>query len=103
MSYSNPMNISSKKLDIRERSRSRGCKKISCLACPFPACIKEEAGGGQWFKAMRDAGIWKMKGATGLSAGALGRHFGVSGRTVYRVLKKYQKSKIKKSKIKGGR
>ena len=89
------MNISSKKLELQEKSRDKGCDLAPCcLDCSFPACIQEEVGGGKhWFKAKRDASISELRQSAGISISELGIRFKVSKRTVYRALQKIKMEK----------
>lgn len=104
------MNISSNKFEPlsesslrQEQSQDKGCDLAPCcLDCSFPACIKEEVGGGmRWLKARRDASISELQRTTDISIGELGKRFNVSKRTVYRALERdNEKSKVKSQKVK---
>lgn len=97
------MNISSNKMELRERRQDKGCGlSPCCLDCPFPSCAQEEPDGGKsWFKARRDASIADLRRNSGISTEELGRQFRVSRRTVYRAIEKSKKLKIKNKKWKG--
>jgi AraC-like DNA-binding protein len=75
--------------------RDEGCEvadaflghKSSCLNCPFPHCIYDEPGGEQrWRKRLRNAQVLKLAGE-GMPVKELAVRFGVSRRTVQRILK----------------
>lgn len=60
----------------------------SCLHCPLPRCRYDEPGGAPaMHRADRDATMRSMAEEEGLSADALAERFGVSRRTVFRVLR----------------
>ena len=72
--------------------RDEGCEYAdACLECPFPQCIYDEPRGRQrWLKGMRDqeiirlfSGGWKVK--------ELALLFGVSQRTIQRVVNRITK------------
>lgn len=69
--------------------RDQGCELFkSCLNCPLPACIYEMPGGRQrWLKRQRDREILRLFADEGKRVRELARSFGVSERTVQRVLK----------------
>ena len=70
--------------------RDEGCEFAdSCLNCPFQKCIYEEVGGRQrWAKGLRDKEMIRLFTEEGKRMKELARHFGVSQRTVQRVLKR---------------
>jgi hypothetical protein len=67
----------------------RGCDLFpSCLNCPLPRCRYEERGGASaLIRSGRDASIIAMADERGLSVDALARMFGLSRRTIFRVLR----------------
>jgi hypothetical protein len=69
--------------------RDEGCDlSCSCLNCPFPNCVYEEPGGRQrWVKKIRAREIVRLFTTKGKSVKELALIFGVSQRTVQRVLK----------------
>jgi hypothetical protein len=59
----------------------------SCLNCPLPRCRYDEPGGAAaMLRSGRDAGILRMARLEGVTVDDLARAFGVSRRTVFRVL-----------------
>jgi len=71
------------------RYRDEGCDLSgSCLNCPFPNCVYEEPGGRQhWVKELRAREMARLFATKGKSVKELALIFGVSQRTVQRVLK----------------
>ena len=71
--------------------RDEGCEfGVSCLNCPFPRCIYDEPGGKQrWLKGQRNREIVRQLYIEGKGERELAEMFGVSLRTVQRVLKNY--------------
>lgn len=69
------------------RYRDDGCEvSESCLTCPLPRCRYEEPGGLRAIlNESRDRKIIELR-ARGVSVDALASRFGVSRRTVFRVL-----------------
>jgi AraC-like DNA-binding protein len=67
----------------------KGCDLFpSCLACPLPRCRYEEPGGAAaLMRSGRDASIIKMSEERAMSVEALARMFGLSRRTIFRVLR----------------
>ena len=67
--------------------RDEGCRFWSaCLSCPFARCLFEEPGGARHaLNAVRDGEIRRLF-AAGEPAVAIAERFGVTRRTVYRVL-----------------
>lgn len=68
--------------------RDDGCDmEISCLNCSLPRCIHDEPGGkrGQQ-KRQRNREIVSLRQKRRLKIGELARRFGLSCRTVYRIL-----------------
>lgn len=68
--------------------RDEGCELAgSCLDCPFPQCIYDTPRGKQALvRERRDGEIARLFREQGRSARELARAFGVSARTVQRVL-----------------
>ena len=71
------------------RYRDEGCDLSgSCLNCPFPNCVYDEPGGRQhWVKKLRAREMARLFATKGKSVKELALIFGVSQRTVQRVLK----------------
>jgi hypothetical protein len=69
------------------RYRDDGCEvNDSCLTCPLPRCRYEEPGGLRAImNEARDNEIIELRGR-GVSVDAIADRFGVSRRTVFRVL-----------------
>lgn len=67
-----------------------GCElAASCLNCPFPECIYVEPGGQRrWLKGLRDEEVCKLFTAQGKGIKDLAAEFGVSRRTIQRILKR---------------
>jgi hypothetical protein len=70
--------------------RDDGCEFAdSCLSCPLPKCIYELPGGRQrWLKEVRDREILRRFVAEGKGVKEVALIFGVSQRTIQRVLKR---------------
>ena len=70
--------------------RDDGCDLAdSCLNCPFPKCIYEETGGRRcWLKGLRDKEMARLFSTEEKGIKELALIFGVSQRTVQRVLKR---------------
>jgi hypothetical protein len=63
--------------------------KSSCLNCPFSGCIYDQPGGRQrWLKKLRDEEIVRLFNTKGKKGKELAMMFGLSQRTVQRVLKR---------------
>ena len=59
----------------------------SCLSCPLPRCRYDEPGGAAaMLRTGRDASILRMSRLEGVTIDDLARAFGVSRRTIFRVL-----------------
>ncbi len=59
----------------------------SCLSCPLPKCRYDEPGGAAaMLRTGRDAGILRMATEDGMTVDRLAMQFGVSRRTIFRVL-----------------
>lgn len=69
--------------------KDEGCEfSPSCLCCPFPHCLQEEAGGKRHRqKKGRDEEVLKMRREQRKSVPELARKFRLSRRTIYRILK----------------
>ena len=69
--------------------RDEGCELAdSCLNCPLPGCIYDEPGGRQrWQKRIRNREISRTFRKGGVGVRELASRFGVSERTIQRVLK----------------
>ncbi|HMS59498.1 MAG TPA: helix-turn-helix domain-containing protein [Tepidiformaceae bacterium] len=67
----------------------RGCDLYpSCLRCPLPRCRYEDPGGAAaMLRNGRDASIIRLSEQDGVSVDELARMFGLSRRTVFRVLR----------------
>jgi len=60
-----------------------------CLTCPLPRCRHDEPGGArQIFLRERDSEIARLRRGDGAGIDELARRFGVSRRTVFRVLRR---------------
>ncbi len=70
--------------------RNGGCEFAdSCLNCPLPKCIYELPGGRQqWLKGLRDKEVVGLFSTEGKGIKELALRFGVSQRTVQRILKR---------------
>ena len=69
--------------------RDNGCDLYpSCLNCPLPRCRYEEPGGAPaMLRTGRDATIVRLSREQGLSVDELAARFGLSRRTIFRVLR----------------
>ncbi len=72
------------------RYQDGGCEFASfCLNCPFPKCIYDEPGGRQrWLKGLRDKEVAGLFATESKGVNELAVMFGVSQRTVQRILKR---------------
>lgn len=62
----------------------------SCLRCPLPHCRYDDPGGATaMLRSGRDEAILRYAGRDGISVDNLAKMFGLSRRTIFRVLKKY--------------
>ena len=70
--------------------RDEGCELApACLNCPLPRCVYDEPGGtGQRQRRQRDEDMLRLRGLEGQNARELARRFGVSQRTVYRIVRR---------------
>ncbi len=71
------------------RYRDTGCDLYpSCLRCPLPRCRYEEPGGAPaMLRTGRDATIVRLSREQNLSVTELAARFGLSRRTIFRVLR----------------
>jgi len=67
-----------------------GCSLFpSCLNCPLPRCrYDEQAGGRRATTRLRDRELLKERRLSGKSAADLARSFGISKRTVQRIIRR---------------
>ncbi|MDH5696301.1 MAG: helix-turn-helix domain-containing protein [Dehalococcoidia bacterium] len=81
-----------------------GCEFAdSCLNCPFPECIYAQPGGKQqWLKRLRDEEVIRLFTTQGKGVKELASVFGVSRRTIQRILKRARDESTPKIKIVGG-
>jgi len=72
------------------RYQDDGCEFAdSCLNCPFPECIYAQPGGRQqWLKKLRDKEVLQLKTSQGKGVKELAEMFGVSQRTIQRILRR---------------
>ncbi|MGQ9572786.1 MAG: hypothetical protein ACUVV3_06330 [Dehalococcoidia bacterium] len=72
------------------RYRDEGCDLYSsCLTCPLPRCRYDAPGGFRAiFNLRRDEEILHLRRGQGLSVDMLARRYGVSRRTVFRILQR---------------
>jgi len=72
------------------RYRDQGCDIYpSCLTCPLPRCRYDEPGGARaLFNQTRDREILHLRRRQGLPIATLAHRYGVSRRTVFRILRK---------------
>ena len=70
--------------------RDGGCDLHgSCLTCPLPRCRYDEPGGAMaMMRGDRDEAILRIAGRDGVSVDNLAEMFGLSRRTIFRVLQK---------------
>jgi len=70
--------------------RDEGCEFAdSCLDCPFPECIYAQPGGKQqWLRRLRDREVLRLFTKQGKAVKELASVFGVSQRTIQRILKR---------------
>ena len=68
----------------------QGCALFSsCLSCPLPRCRHDEQpGGGRAVTRIRDREVLRQRELSGTSTGELARSFGVSKRTVQRIIRR---------------
>ena len=67
-----------------------GCDLFpSCLNCPLPVCRYDELGRRvHWAKRLRDREVLRSYNIEGTSIKELARRFGLSQRTVYRIIRR---------------
>ena len=67
----------------------KGCDLYpSCLRCPLPRCRYDEPGGApSMLRTGRDAAILRVAERDGVSVDRLAEMFGLSRRTIFRVLR----------------
>lgn len=72
------------------RYQDEGCELFpSCLECPSARCVYEEPGGKmQREKKLRNKEMMKLSRAQGKSIQEIAQAFGVTTRTVYRILRR---------------
>jgi hypothetical protein len=70
--------------------KDEGCELAdSCLDCPFPDCIYSQPRGKQhWLKELRDGEVLRLFTTQGKGVKELALMFGVSRRTIQRILKR---------------
>ena len=86
------------------RYKDDGCELAgSCLDCPFPDCIQAQPGGKQhWLKGLRDKEVLRLFTTQGKGEKELALMFGVSRRTIQRMLKRAKDGSAPKIRISGG-
>ena len=79
------------------RYQDDGCEFAdSCLNCPFPECIYAQPGGRQqWLKKLRDKEVLQLHASQGRGVKELAEMFGVSQRTIQRILKRDRDKTLK--------
>jgi hypothetical protein len=84
--------------------QDNGCEFAdSCLDCPFPDCLYDQPGGKQrWLKTLRDEAVLRMFNDQGKRVKELAVMFGVSRRTIQRILKQARDISTPKIKTLGG-
>lgn len=72
--------------------RDTGCDLYpSCLHCPLPVCRYEQPGGaGSLLRTSRDADIVRLSRRGDLTVDAIAAMFGLSRRSVFRVLQRHR-------------
>ncbi len=78
------------------RYQDDGCEFAdACLNCPFPECVYAQPGGRQqWLKGLRDREVRQLH-TQGKGVKELAEMFGVSQRTIQRILKRERDTRIK--------
>jgi DNA-binding NarL/FixJ family response regulator len=76
------------------RYRDEGCEHAAkCLNCPFSKCLYEEPGGKErYFKSRRNGEIFRFS-REGKKTHEIAGKFGVSERTVQRIVKSFTDAK----------
>jgi hypothetical protein len=84
--------------------RDEGCElAASCLTCPFPECVYAKPGGRQrWLKGLRDKEVLRLFADQGKGVRELATVFGVSRRTIQRILKRARIKSTPKIRLLGG-
>ena len=84
--------------------QDNGCEFAdSCLNCPLPECIYAQPGGKQrWLRGLRDEEVLRLFTTQGKGVKELALIFGVSRRTIQRILKRARDESTPKIKIFGG-
>ena len=84
--------------------QDNGCEFAdSCLDCPFPECVYAQPGGKRrWLKNLRDEAVSRLFTTQGKKVKDLALMFGVSRRTIQRILKRGKNESTPKIKILGG-
>ncbi len=79
------------------RYQDDGCEFAdSCLNCPFPECIYAQPGGRQqWLQNLRDKEVLQLHTNPGKGIKELAKMFGVSQRTIQRILKRERDNRLK--------
>ena len=79
----------------------QGCDLFpSCLRCPLPRCrYDEQTGGKRAATRLRDKELLRQRGLAGRSVAELARSFGVSKRTVQRIIRASSLSSDRKEDI----
>ncbi len=79
-----------RRLPEQTKFRDEGCSiHSSCLSCPLPKCRYDEPGWRQREeRASRDSQVLEVRFAEGRSVTELAALFGVSTRTVHRIMKR---------------
>jgi hypothetical protein len=77
----------------------RGCDLYpSCLNCPLPRCRYEDPGGAAaMLRTGRDASILRLAEEGGVTVDELARMFGLSRRTIFRVLRASKRGPCRRS------
>ncbi len=72
--------------------RDEGCElSKSCLSCPLPTCVYELRGGRQrWLKSQRNRAMVTEFTTQGREVKELAQSFGISQRTVQRVIRNHR-------------
>jgi len=84
--------------------RDDGCEFAdSCLSCPLLECVYAQPGGKhRWLKRLRDKEVLGLFTTEGKEVKELALMFGVSRRTIQRILKRARDESTPKIKILGG-
>ena len=84
--------------------RDKGCEFAdSCLNCPLPECIYAQPGGKQrWLRGLRDKEVLRLFTTQSKGVKELALMFGVSRRTIQRILQRASDESTPKIKIFGG-